>query len=506
VSDYLEFKALETLRMVGEDGLMTVPCSRGEVFKTKGLSALEKRKLMRLIQLAFDYGEGEGAATGGASASNTSAEGSPSSEANPDTTQTTAHVQSTNERRVQPQGMSLLRPQNKPINTSISNTSQTFQSYLENKPHKLSPRLSRIIRYALALSTDENITVAEGLRSMYRHVKGLGRFEQAIGGTAFLCPLYGSGEIGQAFCRNCAVYGGIYLLRRCPRAITIDRTEYGCVAKDVLIAGYQPDKDDVFGGDPGDVSIEKRIPCKVAVVIPGDSLPSASTSSVTRLVRRISILRTAESNGSCLGTSSQLIVIPPRSGTIQNTNVIHVLVQDSSLMVCPPGYFLVHFTTTATCCSSSDRSTRTVDTNSDLEDAIASLQNAADSLFLSSPTEEDTPMELYHRTYSVAIGGVSDGTTPKNGSPLPSNVHVIPRLKQSVTSVDEAFETANVLFRTIVSNDDRNDLEFLKMSQKVRDKFAALRRDYNVSECNDPNEDDMEQSALDSALEMMSPS
>jgi len=344
------------------------------------------------------------------------------------------------------------------------------------------------------------------LRSMYRHVKGLGRFEQAIGGTAFLCPLYGSGEIGQAFCRNCAVYGGIYLLRRCPRAITIDRTEYGCVAKDVLIAGYQPDKDDVFGGDPGDVSIEKRIPCKVAVVIPGDSLPPAFTSSATRLVRRISILRTAESNGSGLGTSSQLIVIPPRSGTIHNTNVIHVLVQDSSLMVCPPGYFVAHFTTTATCCSSSDSSTRTVDTNSNLEDAIASLQNAADLLFLSSPTEEDTPMELYHRTYSVAIGGVSDGTTSNDGSPLPSNVHVIPRPKQSVTSVDEAFETANVLFRTIVSNDDRNDLEFLKMSQKVRDKFAALRRDYNVSECNDPNEDDMEQSALDSALEMMSPS
>lgn len=39
----------------------------------------------------------------------------------------------------------------------------------------------------------------------------MGRF----GKGAYLCPLYGgASEIAQAFCRVCAVYGGIYILNQ----------------------------------------------------------------------------------------------------------------------------------------------------------------------------------------------------------------------------------------------------------------------------------------------------
>lgn len=47
----------------------------------------------------------------------------------------------------------------------------------------------------------------------------MGRF----GKGAYLCPLYGGGsEIAQAFCRVCAVYGGIYILNQPLMKYTVD--------------------------------------------------------------------------------------------------------------------------------------------------------------------------------------------------------------------------------------------------------------------------------------------
>lgn len=47
----------------------------------------------------------------------------------------------------------------------------------------------------------------------------MGRF----GKGAYLCPLYGGGsEIAQAFCRVCAVYGGIYILDQPLTKYTVD--------------------------------------------------------------------------------------------------------------------------------------------------------------------------------------------------------------------------------------------------------------------------------------------
>ena len=45
----------------------------------------------------------------------------------------------------------------------------------------------------------------------------------AIGKSPFLCTIYGNSELPQAFCRMCAVYGGIYMLRVAPRALCIGK-------------------------------------------------------------------------------------------------------------------------------------------------------------------------------------------------------------------------------------------------------------------------------------------
>lgn len=58
-----------------------------------------------------------------------------------------------------------------------------------------------------------------GLESTHKFVQAMGRF----GKGAYLCPLYGGGsEIAQAFCRVCAVYGGIYILNQALDKYVVD--------------------------------------------------------------------------------------------------------------------------------------------------------------------------------------------------------------------------------------------------------------------------------------------
>lgn len=79
-----------------------------------------------------------------------------------------------------------------------------FQAYLESRG--LSPNLRTYILHAIVFADveqgedlDENqkLLTREGFERMERFLKSLSRFGQ----TPFLYPLYGTGELGQAFCR-----------------------------------------------------------------------------------------------------------------------------------------------------------------------------------------------------------------------------------------------------------------------------------------------------------------
>lgn len=54
------------------------------------------------------------------------------------------------------------------------------------------------------------VTCAEGVHNLEKYIASLGKY----GTTAFIAQLYGVSEMPQAFCRLCAVYGGLYVLRR----------------------------------------------------------------------------------------------------------------------------------------------------------------------------------------------------------------------------------------------------------------------------------------------------
>lgn len=50
----------------------------------------------------------------------------------------------------------------------------------------------------------------DGIKASKAFLESLGRY----GNTPFIFPMYGSGELPQCFCRLCAVFGGVYHLKR----------------------------------------------------------------------------------------------------------------------------------------------------------------------------------------------------------------------------------------------------------------------------------------------------
>ena len=82
---------------------------------------------------------------------------------------------------------------------------------------KLSPILEQFILNAIAMVNDDCPTI-EALKAIKKFINCCGRF----GNTPFLFTLYGSGEMPQAFCRLCAVFGGVYCLKKKFHSIVTD--------------------------------------------------------------------------------------------------------------------------------------------------------------------------------------------------------------------------------------------------------------------------------------------
>ncbi|KAJ2725657.1 hypothetical protein GGI07_001157 [Coemansia sp. Benny D115] len=156
VGEYVQFKGVEHNYIVRGNAVERVPESKEDVFSSTTLSLIEKRKLMRLLTAVRDDQEctrlleeaGDGA---------------------------------------------------------------DFSEFVKAK-FKLGGRLLDAVVYAVARQQESPsgvLAAREGLERVHKYVKAMGRF----GKMAYLCAMYGGGsEIAQAFCRLCAVSGGIYML------------------------------------------------------------------------------------------------------------------------------------------------------------------------------------------------------------------------------------------------------------------------------------------------------
>lgn len=350
VSEYCEFKSIIGLNLFMKSSqkrlgsrsskieepkatLSRVPCSKRDVFQTKLLSPMDKRRLMKFLQIASDYAI---AMTSTQIVPPSTSQGDEDDHDGLNKNEIEKEVvTSLNERQLQ-QGRSLYRPQNKIVATSdvevlerCIQEGMAFDTYLTEQ-HKLSDHMKKVVIHAMAMGS-YNADISEystkdGMNDLCRHLQSLGKF----GGTAFLVPLYGSGELSQAFCRSAAVHGATYLLRRGPKNVQIDESGKTC---GVVVNGCSYDHDEV---------VPSKFIAANNVVLPVQMLqkrPHAGESAL-RVYRRISILRgklvkNEDANNLLEKEQRHVIIIPPGDDLIDNKSVIHGIALDESVNVAP---------------------------------------------------------------------------------------------------------------------------------------------------------------------------
>ncbi|RUS81552.1 hypothetical protein EGW08_010682, partial [Elysia chlorotica] len=165
VARYCEFRTVSRVLTVLKDKLEPVPCSRADVFGSKIVSLIEKRLMMKFLQFAADF-------------------------------------------------------ENHPQEYE-GHKESTFLEFLKFK--KLTPNLQHFVQHAIAM-VDDSAKTEQGLSKTKKFLQSLGRY----GNTAFLFPLYGTGELSQAFARMSAVFGGVYCLMETATHLLADADNKCC--------------------------------------------------------------------------------------------------------------------------------------------------------------------------------------------------------------------------------------------------------------------------------------
>jgi RAB protein geranylgeranyltransferase component A len=390
VARYLDFKAIDSLFYIHIEGgggnsssssssssstplapplsitIDKVPSSKGEIFSSGILHALEKRSLMKLLQHTVDRGQ-----------------------------RRAGHDASTLNERDLSMGRAIRRSQNTPdagiggVNEDRDDQ-QPFLAYLAQQ--RVSTRLQRIISHGLCFyakplvgsegghssgnsggSSGQCVTKGEALDTLYRHVDSIGRY----GTTPFIACQYGSAEIAQAMCRMCAVWGGTYILGR-----GLNRVCYGPVATKEAAKGEgeeettttkaaaaKPDATESeteteTETETGVVAVVDstglRISCS-ALVCNADYLPTLPSerqalvsAAAAAAAREVCVTRVSIVSGRVLPDRLGVAVIPPNPNPnpshlaanadqgLGNPHCIQVVQLDDSSSVCPAGATLLY--------------------------------------------------------------------------------------------------------------------------------------------------------------------
>lgn len=168
IARYVEFKCISRVLtwLGGDEGnLLVVPCSRSDVFTTSAVTLVEKRLLMKFLEFCHQYDR---------------------------------HPEQLEEHLDKP-----------------------FVDFLRSK--KLTDNLIHFVTEAIGM-VGEGAGCKEGLERTRAFLTSLGRY----GTTPFLFSMYGSGELPQAFCRLCAVFEGIYILRKPVSSLVVHSPSHTC--------------------------------------------------------------------------------------------------------------------------------------------------------------------------------------------------------------------------------------------------------------------------------------
>ncbi|KAL1827855.1 hypothetical protein DCAR_0207053 [Daucus carota subsp. sativus] len=288
-NQYMEFKNVEEcLVWEGSKGLRNVPDSRSAIFKDKGLDWREKNQLMKFFKLVQKH----------------------------------LDVEESGER------------------ISEEDLESPFAEFLSKM--SLPPNIKSIILYAIAMADcDQDLAeiktgilkTKEGIKRLALYNSSIGRFPNAFG--ALIYPIYGQGELPQAFCRRAAVKGCIYVLRMPVIALLMD--EGNKSYRGVKLSSGQ----ELFS--------EKLILDPSFIVPPGIANSSVDTHEDSSHICGSGNINQKVARGICIAktplkpdVSSCLVFFPPRSLYPEQASTLRVLQLASNIAVCPSGMFVFH--------------------------------------------------------------------------------------------------------------------------------------------------------------------
>ena len=290
ISHYSEFQVVNRILTCKDNKIVEVPCNRSDIFSSSFLSMIEKRTLMKYLTLCLEF--------------------------DPES----------------------------PTEELAGYLEKPFVEYLQSR--RLSKNLQLFIIHSIAMVKPETKTVI-GLKETYSFLRSLGKY----GKSPFIWPLYGVGELPQAFCRMSAVFGAVYCLSKSPVEITVEDNKCHQV-----------------------VFEDKLIKCDY-IVMERNYLPKQylqTDANLSKVSKAILI-----TNSSILPAETEFIsflTIPPLQGQEELVRVIEL---GSSGAACPAGLFVVYL-----CCHC---------TNNAVED----LQKYVDLLTHTGDSESNKPKLLW---------------------------------------------------------------------------------------------------------------
>lgn len=160
---------------------------------------------------------------------------------------------------------------------------------------------------------------------------------------AFLYPLYGAGELPQAFCRIAAVKGALYVLRRGVRALLLDKASRRL--RGVVTSTGQSIRTSKLVAGPGllDSLPSSETRTESTETRPSELSNGTATPSEERYIARCVCITDAPLLPS---QSNVLVTFPPGSlSEAVPSHPVRVLQAGESAAVAPPGRFLIQFST-----------------------------------------------------------------------------------------------------------------------------------------------------------------
>jgi RAB protein geranylgeranyltransferase component A len=200
---------------------------------------------------------------------------------------------------------------------------------------RLTPKLKSIILYAIAMAdydqdstnSRENILKTnDGIDRLALYHSSIGRFPNALG--ALIYPIYGLGELPQAFCRCAAVKGSLYILRMPVVSLLIDKSDGGY--KGIKLSSGQEVFSNQIVLDPSftiSSNISQENPCVFGL-----------RDVKGKVARAICVTNTSLKPD----VSTCLVFYPPKSLYPEQVASVRVLQISSNQAACPSGMFVLY--------------------------------------------------------------------------------------------------------------------------------------------------------------------